>query len=213
MSFGLHQFWSLTLWFPALQRTFLRLCADWKCHVYELSVTTSCECDIWGLPWGNGIKSGTDVRLSKVALMSETEPVTPILQNCGGCRDFLRSLVEDVIETSTLTAFFNTWRAEAHTVQTRGWFLLGLEYTPQSQPCVKLWVGEIQQAALQSTHSPVSRSEVLQSSRRRLQRVVVVTAGEKREVEPHHLRLIQQLQPFNTKEKHRRSWAVEEQLH
>lgn len=28
---------------------------------------------------------------------------------------------------------------------------------------------------------------------------MVVTAGEKREVKPHHLRLVQQLQPLNTK--------------
>lgn len=30
---------------------------------------------------------------------------------------------------------------------------------------------------------------------------MVVTAGEKREVKPHHLRLVQQLQPLNTKSK------------
>lgn len=56
-----------------------------------------------------------------------------------------------------------------------------------------------QLAAIPSTHSPVSRSEVLQCSCGRLQGVVVVTACEKREVEPHHLWLVQQLQPFKRK--------------
>lgn len=46
-----------------------------------------------------------------------------------------------------------------------------------------------------STHSPVSCREVLQRPGSRLQSVVVVAAGEKRQVEPHHLWLVQQLQP------------------
>lgn len=46
------------------------------------------------------------------------------------------------------------------------------------------------------THSPLSGSKVLQRSCSRLQGVVVVAAGEESEVEPHHLWLVQQLQPF-----------------
>lgn len=48
--------------------------------------------------------------------------------------------------------------------------------------------------ALPCPHRPVSRRQVLQRSGRRLQSVVVVAAGEQRQVEPHHLRLVQQLQ-------------------
>lgn len=55
-----------------------------------------------------------------------------------------------------------------------------------------------EQSAVMSTHRPVPCSEVLQCSRRRLQGVVIVTAGEKSEVKPHHLRLVQQLQPWST---------------
>lgn len=48
-----------------------------------------------------------------------------------------------------------------------------------------------------STHGPLSRSEVLQGSCGGLQGVVVLAAGEERQVEPHHLRLVEQLQTFS----------------
>lgn len=48
-----------------------------------------------------------------------------------------------------------------------------------------------------STHGPLSRSKVLQGSCGRLQGVVVLAAREERQVEPHHLRLVEQLQTFN----------------
>lgn len=48
-----------------------------------------------------------------------------------------------------------------------------------------------------STHGPLSRSEVLQGSRGGLQGVVVLAAREERQVEPHHLRLVEQLQTFS----------------
>lgn len=67
------------------------------------------------------------------------------------------------------------------------------------QPLCNVMRGKKELAAIPSTHSPLSCSKVLQRSRSCLQGVVVVTAGEKREVEPHHLWLVQQLQPFNKK--------------
>lgn len=48
-----------------------------------------------------------------------------------------------------------------------------------------------------STHGPLSRSEVLQGSCGGLQGVVVLAAREERQVEPHHLRLVEQLQTFS----------------
>lgn len=47
-----------------------------------------------------------------------------------------------------------------------------------------------------STHGPLSRSQVLQGSGSRLQGVVVLTACEQRQVEPHRLGLVEQLQTF-----------------
>lgn len=79
---------------------------------------------------------------------------------------------------------------------------LCLGYTPQSQPLSQSQPSDEckkKLATIPSTHSPVSRSEVLQCPCSCLQGVVVVTAGEKREVEPHHLWLVQQLQAFNRK--------------
>lgn len=55
---------------------------------------------------------------------------------------------------------------------------------------------QIKKNLIPSTHGPLSRSEVLQGSGGRLQGVVVLAAREQRQVEPHCLRLVEQLQTF-----------------
>ena len=118
MLFGQHQFEVQRSDFLPYREHFLHFCADWKHHVYELSVPTYRERDIWRLPRGNDFKSSADVHLNSKWNQLES----------GG----QRSLVEDVTETSPLTSF---WCAAAHNpLQTRPWFLLGWERTPQSQP-------------------------------------------------------------------------------
>src|SRR4029434_6278496 len=52
------------------------------------------------------------------------------------------------------------------------------------------------------SHSPLSSAEVLQSSSGGLQCVVVLALGEQRQVEPHHLRLVQQLKACKQKWRH-----------
>lgn len=71
---------------------------------------------------------------------------------------------------------------------------------PVSPQGVETWLKEEDvgnKKLLLSTHGPLSRSEVLQGSCGGLQGVVVLAAREERQVEPHHLWLVEQLQTFS----------------
>lgn len=169
----------------------------------SLNVKICCYLFIHDFCWGGGgLLIEQNMQFENVTLGSGKQwwAFFPIL--FGHFIEIIICYLDNVHYKGTRTLLQQPWRSIRIHISTLWiahcivpFLMFGIHSTIKQPLCKVMSVGK--QLFHSFTHSPVSRSEVLQRSGGCLQGVLVVTAGEKREVEPHHLWLVQQLQPFN----------------